>query len=495
MTEAPTLETSTEASAAEPTATVGPSMGQQGAAGHGPKGAPWTFLVLLGIAVAVIGAVGLGNALVVTTLFVNGVFLLFFLRHVAFAAAAVRWAGRDLYDRVEVDLDYQPNVSILVGCHNEALVARSLVHGLLALHYPRSRLEIILVDDGSTDGTGDLLDQLTAAEPHITILRRPPGAGGGKSGALNHASAQARGDIIVIFDADHIPRRDVVHKLVRHFLDPHVDAVQGRCVIRNSVEARLARSIAIDYFSGYIVNEYGRQALFELPAYGGANCAVRASTLRRLGGWNTDSVTEDTDLTLRILLAGGAVRYDIMAVDTEEGATTLKRFITQRYRWARGHQQAWRDYRKAVLFSRHLSWPEKFETLMFLLVYHVPVLCALTLVTAFLRIAGIGPSITVFEMLPLAALLFAGPFCELAVGLLVGRAPRRAAVSMGLMTPLFFIFMLVCARSWAEGVMGRPYTWAKTARSSWTAMARTEKSHEAELGGLEEQAESAEEAA
>ena len=107
---------------------------------------------------------------------------------------------------------------------------------------------------------------------------------------------------------------------------------------------------------------------------------------------------------------------------------------------------------------------------MFLLVYHVPVLCAMTLVTAFLRVAGIGPSITVFEMLPLAALLFAGPFCELAVGLLVGRAPRRAAVSMGLMTPLFFIFMLVCARSWAEGVLGRPYTWAKTARSSWSAL-------------------------
>ena len=74
--------------------------------------------------------------------------------------------------------------------------------------------------------------------------------------------------------------------------------MQGRCVVRNSVQSRLARSIAIDYFSGYLVNEYGRQALFELPAYGGANCAVRVSTLRRLGGWNTESVTEDTDLTL-----------------------------------------------------------------------------------------------------------------------------------------------------------------------------------------------------
>jgi hypothetical protein len=64
---------------------------------------------------------------------------------------------------------------------------------------------------------------------------------------------------------------------------------------------------------------------------------------------------------------------------------------------------------------------------------------------------------------------------------------------MGLMTPLFFIFMLVCARSWVEGVMGRPYTWAKTARSSWSAMSRTAKHEGAELGPLEEQAEAAEE--
>jgi len=358
----------------------------------------------------------------------------------------------------------------LVACHNEESVVPSLVRGLVALHYPRSRLEVILVDDGSRDATGELLDRHTAGIRHIRVIHRSPGEGGGKSGALNTALAQARGEIIVIFDADHIPRRNVIGRLVRHFHDPRVAAVQGRCIIRNSVQSTLARSIAIDYFSGYLVNEYGRQALFGMPAYGGANCAIRASTLRRLGGWNPNSVTEDTDITMRIVLAGERVRYDITAVDTEEGATTLRRFINQRYRWARGHQQVWRDYRRSVWNSKFLSLGEKAETTLFLLVYHVPVFCAITLFLTALRLVGFGPHVSVFEMLPLASLLFAGPFCELAVGLLVGRAPRRAAWSVAWMTPLFIVFMLVCTRAWVDGVLGRQYTWVKTKRSQWNAL-------------------------
>jgi 1,2-diacylglycerol 3-beta-glucosyltransferase len=432
--------------------------------------APWTFLYLLAALAFLVAWVGIGTALIVVTVFVNLAFMAFFLRHVAFSCASVRWAPNDLYGVPEVDLEYRPNVSILVACHNEALVVGSLVRGLAALHYPRSRLEIVLVDDGSDDGTGELLDRLTAGERHMRVLHRPPGAGGGKSGALNTAAAVARGEIIVIFDADHIPRRNVIDRLVRHFQDPRVSAVQGRCIVRNSVHSRLARSIAIDYFSGYLVNEYGRQALFELPAYGGANCAVRASTLRRLGGWNPDSVTEDTDLTLRVVLLGERVRYDITAVDTEEGATTLARFVRQRYRWARGHQQVWRDYRSLVVRSPHLTLMEKAETMLFLLVYHVPVLCALTLLSTALRIGGVGPHVTVFELLPLAALLFAGPFCELAVGLIVGRAPRRAAWSIAWMTPIFFVFMIICTKAWVDGLLGRSYSWVTTARSSWSAI-------------------------
>jgi cellulose synthase/poly-beta-1,6-N-acetylglucosamine synthase-like glycosyltransferase len=129
--------------------------------GAAATSAPWTFLWILGAAAMLVAMVGVDPAIVVASVTVNLAFLVFFLRHVAFASAAVRWAPRDLYAEAEVDLEYRPNVSVLVACHNEALVAESLVRGLRALHYPRSRLEVVLVDDGSTDGTGDLLESRT----------------------------------------------------------------------------------------------------------------------------------------------------------------------------------------------------------------------------------------------------------------------------------------------------------------------------------------------
>jgi 1,2-diacylglycerol 3-beta-glucosyltransferase len=435
-------------------------------------GAPWTFVYFVAGFAVLCAALGADRAVLVLTVAVNAGFLVFFVRHVAFAAAAIRWAPRDLYDTPNIDLPYQPLVSVLVACRNEELVVEGLVGGLLALHYPHELLQIIVVDDASDDATGAILDRLAAQHRELHVVHRQPGAGGGKSGALNRALEDATGEIIVVFDADHIPRRNVIGQLVRHFAHPSVSAVQGRCIVRNSIQSKLARSISIDYFSGYLVNEYGRQALFELPAYGGANCAVRASTLREIGGWNTDSVTEDTDLTMRVVLAGYRVRYDITAVDTEEGTTTISRFCQQRYRWARGHQQCWREYRSGILTTPHLSWPEKIESVLFLLVYHIPVLCAISVLLLGMRLIGLGYPISAVELLPLAALLFAGPFCELAVGLMVGRAPRRAAWSVAWMTPLFFLFMLVCTKAWVDGVLGRSYRWTKTKRSSWRPSAQ-----------------------
>jgi 1,2-diacylglycerol 3-beta-glucosyltransferase len=428
--------------------------------------APWTLPGLSGALLLLGGVLGAGRLLILLTIALQALFFAFFVRHLCFVLATTR-SGRTDQAAPLVDSGFRPPVSVLVACRNEQSVVVSLVQTLLRLDYPSDRLQIIIVDDGSSDRTGELLDIAAWKEPRLQCLHRPPDAGGGKSGALNEALELVTGTVVVVFDADHQPRPDVLRRLVRHFEDPGVSAVQGRCVIRNTGGVLLTELIAVDYLSGYLVNEYGRQWMFQLPAYGGANCAVRTASLRAVGGWNLRTVTEDTDLTLRLMLAGQRVRYDVTAVDEEEGVTTLARYWRQRYRWARGHQQVWRDYRWAVWRSPRLSLGEKLELTMFLFVFHLPVASALGLVLLVLWQSGAVAMSSPFDAYTFAfwPLLFLGPLLELSCGLLLANADRRKAFALLYFLPLFFVSIALSTKAWVDGLLGRRYAWAKTPRA------------------------------
>lgn len=425
---------------------------------------PWPG-VLAAVACLVVIHAGVDTLLSVTAIGLQALFIVFFLRHFGFTIAALQTAPYDLVAPRLDDAGGLPSVTVLVACKNEQAVVRTLVTSLLSLDYPDDLLEIVVVDDGSADDTGPLLDAAAAQEPRLMCLHRRRDAPSGKAGALNDGLAVARGDIVVVFDADHRPTADVVRRLVRHFKDPRVAAVQGRCEIDNGSDSELARLISIDYMAGYLINEYGRQSLFELPAYGGANCAVRASALRAAGGWNHESVTEDTDLTVRLMLLGHRIRYDVTAVDREESVLTLGRFWRQRYRWARGHQQVCRDYRGLVLSSRRLSRLEKLETLMFLHVFHLPVASALGLSLIVLSATGVIGQVASLNLLMIWTLLFLGPLLEIGGALLIGRADRRDALSIAYFLPLFLLSIALCTKAWLDGVMRRRYQWVKTQRA------------------------------
>jgi cellulose synthase/poly-beta-1,6-N-acetylglucosamine synthase-like glycosyltransferase len=425
---------------------------------------PWLAPAALGVLLTTVGLAGLSATTTLMGLALEAMFILFFARHVSFALAAMRSAPID-FNAPVLDTGYRPMVSVLVACKDEERVVEGLVTSLLSLEYPAERLQLVVVNDGSSDRTGELLTALQREEPRLTCLHRGPTESAGKSAALNAALDVLTGEVTIVFDADHQPHADVARRLVRHFEDPSIAAVQGRCVVRNGDDSLLARLVAIDYQAGYLVNEYGRQAVFRLPAYGGANCAVRTSSLRGLGGWNHASVTEDTDLTLRLVLCGQRVRYDVTAIDEEEGVATLRRFWRQRYRWARGHQRACRDYRATVWRSPFLSGLEKVEATMFLFVFHLPVVSGLGLTLLVAWATGLAGASDPFHAFVLWTLLFIGPLFELSGGLLIARNDRRDALLLVFFLPLFFISILLCTKAWLDGLLERPYAWVKTERS------------------------------
>jgi cellulose synthase/poly-beta-1,6-N-acetylglucosamine synthase-like glycosyltransferase len=421
--------------------------------------------VLPGLALTSIGMIGIGATISVVGIGLQIVFIAFFARHLAFAISALHTAPGDLEAQI-VDTGFRPAVAVIVACKNEEQVIDKLVASLMALDYPAELMQLIVVNDGSTDRTAEILTSLARDHAHLTAMHRAPEQSIGKSAALNAALAIVRADITIIFDGDHQPRPDVVRRLVRHFEDPTIAAVQGRCQISNPDDSLISRLVAIDYLAGYLVNEYGRQSIYRLPAYGGANCAVRTSSLRELGGWNVGSVTEDTDLTIRLTLTGQRVRYDVTAVDEEEGVITVGRFWRQRYRWARGHQQVWRDYRAAVWRSPIFSRLEKVEMTMFLLVFHVPVLSGLGLFVLLLWGSGVAPvDQSPVNLFLLWTLLLLGPLLELSAGLLLARSDRREAPILLFFLPLFLVSVALCAKAWFDGIVGTRYSWGKTSRA------------------------------
>lgn len=423
------------------------------------------FLVALGaMPVALVSLFGLGWFVFGASSLVGVLYLCYLVRHLLFATCAAQWGERDLH--VAADLTYTPAVSVIVACKDEELVVDALVSRLLALEYPEGLLQVIVVDDNSDDRTGQILDAHAADNPGLWVVHRPPGSAGGKSGALNDASRVVTGEVVVIFDADHQPTPETVRRLVRHFADPKTAAVMGRCVINNRDDSLVSRVVWLEYLAGYRADEYGRQAVFQLPAYGGANCAVRVSALNEVGGYNEESVTEDTDLTLRLILMGYRVRYDISAVDFEQAVTSLATYRRQRYRWAFGHQKVWRDYLRHSWRTPHLSLLEKIETTMFLWLYHVPVVTFLGFFSIPYLLLDTGVAAPAWARV-LVPILMAGPFLPIAVGLLQTPDARpRHAWMIGFLFPVIIAFAFTCTRGWLDGVRGKGYRWAKTARTA-----------------------------
>jgi cellulose synthase/poly-beta-1,6-N-acetylglucosamine synthase-like glycosyltransferase len=157
----------------------------------------------------------------------------------------------------------------------------------------------------------------------------------------------------LIFDADYIPGAGLVKQLVGPFFDPEVGGVMGRVVPMNVGANLLTRLLDLERSGGYQVDQQARMNLRLVPQHGGTVAGVRLSALREIGGWNDSSLTEDTDLTYRLLLNGWKTVYQNRSECYEEVPETWPVRIKQIMRWAKGHNQAMITYSCHLLFGKH----------------------------------------------------------------------------------------------------------------------------------------------
>jgi cellulose synthase/poly-beta-1,6-N-acetylglucosamine synthase-like glycosyltransferase/peptidoglycan/xylan/chitin deacetylase (PgdA/CDA1 family) len=233
-----------------------------------------------------------------------------------------------------------PPVSVIVPAFNEAVDIERAVSSLAASDYPD--LEIVVVDDGSTDGTGDLVEKLGL--PQVRLLRQP---NAGKPAALNHGIRETSHEIVVMVDADTVFERDTLRHLVQPFASDEIGAVSGNTKVGNR-SGLLGRWQHIEYVMGFNLDRRLFDVLQCMPTVPGAVGAFSRRALAEVGGVSGATLAEDTDLTLAIGRAGWRVVYAEDARAWTEAPATLRELWRQRYRWCYGTLQSVWKHRAAI---------------------------------------------------------------------------------------------------------------------------------------------------
>ncbi len=254
-------------------------------------------------------------------------------------------AGRHARRRRAKDWAWGPPVtepvSVIVPAYNEKEGIAAAVRSLAGGDHPGG-IEVIVVDDGSTDGTADIAEGLGL--PNVRVVRKP---NGGKPSALNTGVALARHELIVMVDGDTVFERDSVRRLVQPFADPQVGAVAGNVKVGNR-GGLIAKWQHIEYVIGFNLDRRLYESLRCMSTVPGAIGAFRRQALAYAGGMTDDTLAEDTDITMAIGRAGWKVVYEETARAWTEAPTTLGQLWKQRYRWSYGTMQAMWKHRRSL---------------------------------------------------------------------------------------------------------------------------------------------------
>ena len=230
-------------------------------------------------------------------------------------------------------IDPQRFVSVLIPAFNEARVIEATIARVLAS--TDTAIEVIVIDDGSSDGTGAIVERVAAGDARVRLL---PLVNGGKARALNAGLIEAAGDVVIALDADTQFEATTIARLARWFADPGIGAVAGNAKVGNRRNL-ITRWQALEYITAQNLERRALSLAGAITVVPGAVGAWRMAALRAVGGYPADTLAEDQDLTIAVQRAGWHVVYDPDAVAWTEAPETARGLMQQRYRWAFGTLQ------------------------------------------------------------------------------------------------------------------------------------------------------------
>lgn len=292
-----------------------------------------------------------------------------------------------------------PRVCILIPAHNEEKVIRRTVEAMMKFDYPLENLEILVINDGSSDRTGEIVEELGRIDKRVRCYNVPKGEGGrGKSRALNLGLEQTDAEIIAVYDADNQPLPDALRYLVAELLiHPDLGAVLGNFRTINKDRTWLTRFVSIETLSFQGILQAGRWAMVKVATLPGTNFVIWKHLLDDLNGWDEEAITEDSELSIRVYMKGYKIKYIPFAVTLEQEPETLSVWAKQRTRWVRGNNYVVGKFIKSITQFQNKFLG--FEIMYLLSLYYI-----------FLFAIGVSDLIFILSVSGVIAIPLPGPY-------------------------------------------------------------------------------------
>ena len=427
------------------------------------------FILVLTTLIYLVSLAGfLHSLLVFTAYLVSLIFLFWGLYHIPILAAGL--TKIKCYKDEKIDPFSLPTMTILIPAKHEPWVVSRVVNvALNHLSYPKSKKEIVVVTEDEETFSVVLPVALANPDTVKVFIRSASSRVETKPAALNDIVHLTRGEIICIFDVEDMPEKDVLLKVAPIFKDPKVGAVQGILRISNTKDSWISRMMGLEYASWFRISLWGRVRLGFFAPLGGTCCFIRREYLRMCGWWDSKNLTEDLEVTARLVLSGAKVEM-VEVRSWEEAPTTIRKWLRQRGRWMRGYLQTFLRYWKIALKNvRRLGLKMALTMILsmatpFVMIF-VPIgflLTFLWIITDVLKIGFPGLMTSVFPDWAIIPLLFNFIFYGGVVAAILIEDKNYWNL---LWVPVFFIYMFlhiagVLYAIWLH--LTKPIYWAKT---------------------------------
>ena len=273
---------------------------------------------------------------------------------------------------IEKNYNYTPYISIMIPAHNEADVICETIENITAIDYPH--YEIIVIDDRSTDNTYDVLEKISPKYPNLKYFSRTKEAFPGKSAVLNDALKIAKGEAILVFDADAKIKPEFLKTMLPMLEPADVGAVQAQKVIINAKQNFLTQC----QFNEYILDTHfqlGRDAVRGAVELRGNGELVKRQALNSINGWNEETIVDDLDMSTRLHIKGWDVRYCPEVIVYEEAIIYFIPLMRQRRRWLEGTIRRYLEYSGQALTSKDISLRARVDMIAYISEFIMPLWC------------------------------------------------------------------------------------------------------------------------